>query len=508
MKTGKGPIALSDEARDRVSEQLHARYVATIVGRLREVGTLDLAAADLPIRVVDRPIDDFRTDPSLDLARYVRDVLVDRATYLDERSFRLDFTESDFNLDDYILHGDAAEDDRPIVRLAGLSAREQTLTYSVILFWLCLNLYFQLLACYVAVGRERKTDYTMQALTMQGSLKGEKEAFIEKWKDLEVLCDSIFHPITGTPMDEVFTRYMYYERAKQGTKSSTTEALRKFYEKNNYALLKNDQTFENLIDLANFWNDVQNQSVDRFSNRVLRRLFVLNYAPNGMWTYFVSVYYMSNRDDQGLLDDDSFYQFLNKITAFIWAYAVTNPGVNALRTPIFAEMVNIVNRQPVTFREFLFNTQQVQNAFQNYSFSNNRAITKSMLTWWAFQDQDQILLPLESVLEIEHIYARNRQEKEHSLSNPKNIEALGNKVLLEKRINIRASDYRFADKVKYYVGFENARKQRKEGTKIKELTDLAASVTDFAEADIVQRNAQIIFSFVEYMHSNGLLSMD
>ena len=62
-----------------------------------------------------------------------------------------------------------------IVRLTGLSAREQTLTYSVILFWLCLNLYFQLLACYVAVGRERKADYTMQALTMQGSLKGEKE---------------------------------------------------------------------------------------------------------------------------------------------------------------------------------------------------------------------------------------------------------------------------------------------------------------------------------------------
>ena len=81
MKTGKGPIALSDEARDRVSEQLHARYVATIVGRLREVGTLDLAAADLPIRVVDRPIvrlagregsmtvrsDGFRTAPYLAL---------------------------------------------------------------------------------------------------------------------------------------------------------------------------------------------------------------------------------------------------------------------------------------------------------------------------------------------------------------------------------------------------------------------------------------------------------
>lgn len=338
------------------------------------------------------------------------------------------------------------------------------------------------------------------------SAKGEKEEFIQKWKNLEVLCDSIFHPITGTPMDEVFTRYMYYERAKQGIKSSTTEALRKFYERNAYSLLKNDQTFENLIDLADFWNDVQNQSEDRFTDRILRRLFVLNYAPNGMWTYFVSVYYMANRDSNGMLEDNAFYEFLNKITAFIWAYAVTNPGVNALRTPVFSEMINIVNGQPVTFREFLFHTQQVQNAFNNYTFSNNRAITKAMLTWWAFQDPAQELLSLENVLEIEHIYARNRHEKEHSLSNPRHIEALGNKALLEKRINIRASDYRFSDKVKYYKGFENVRKQMKKGTRIKELTDLADRVADFTEADIVQRNSKIIFSFVEFMHNNGLLS--
>ncbi len=338
------------------------------------------------------------------------------------------------------------------------------------------------------------------------SAKGEKETFIQKWKDLEVLCDSIFHPTTGTPMDEVFTRYMYYERAKQGIKSSTTEALRKFYERNAYSLLKNDQTFENLIDLADFWNDVQNQSVERFSDRILRRLFVLNYAPNGMWTYFVSVYYMANRDSKGMLEDNEFYEFLNKITAFIWAYAVTNPGVNALRTPVFAEMINIVNGQPVTFNEFLFHTQQLQNAFTNYTFSNNRAITKSMLTWWAFQDPGQELLSLENVLEIEHIYARNRHEKEHTLSNPRHVEALGNKALLEKRINIRASDYRFSDKVKYYKGFENARKQMKEGTRIKELTDLANSVPDFTEADIVQRTSKIIFGFVEFMHKNGLLS--
>lgn len=42
--------------------------------------------------------------------------------------------------------------------------------------------------------------------------------FIETWKKLEEICDKIFHPTSGTPMDELFTRYMYYERAKKGIK--------------------------------------------------------------------------------------------------------------------------------------------------------------------------------------------------------------------------------------------------------------------------------------------------
>ena len=111
---------------------------------------------------------------------------------------------------------------------------------------------------------------------------GQKDEFIDKWKDLEVLCNSIFPSSTGSSLDEIFTRYMYYERAKQGNRKSTTEALRKFYERNAYELLKKDETFDNLIDLAYFWEDVSKQNKERFSDRVLKRLFVLNHAPNGM----------------------------------------------------------------------------------------------------------------------------------------------------------------------------------------------------------------------------------
>lgn len=44
--------------------------------------------------------------------------------------------------------------------------------------------------------------------------------------------------------------------------------------------------------------------------------------------------------------------------------------------------------------------------------------------------------------------------------------------------------------------------------KIKELTDLAASASDFTESDIAQRNTKITFGFVDFMHNNGLLSED
>lgn len=49
-----------------------------------------------------------------------------------------------------------------IVRLVGLSGREQTFTYCVILFWLFLNLYFMVMALYTAAGRKVKTDYQIQ----------------------------------------------------------------------------------------------------------------------------------------------------------------------------------------------------------------------------------------------------------------------------------------------------------------------------------------------------------
>lgn len=336
------------------------------------------------------------------------------------------------------------------------------------------------------------------------SNKNEKESFIEEWKQLEDICNKIFHPINGTPMDELFTRYMYFIRAKQGIKSSTTEALRKFYEKGKYAILKQDETLPNLKLLADFWSDIYDQNNERFSETVLKKLFVLNYAPNGMWNYFLSVYFLQNKDEKNQLDDKNLDDFLNKITAFTWAYSFTNPGVNALRTPVYAEMINVVTDKPVYFSDFKFEESTLTTAMNNFDFKNGRPITKSMLAWWAFYNKNQPTPELNSSFQIEHIFAKKRQENDRTLTNIKNLESLGNKSLLEEKINIRASDYRFEDKRKYYNGFTNDKGQIKQGTIISELKDLSNN-TDFTEKDIESRKNLIIKEFITYLTNNELI---
>lgn len=213
---------------------------------------------------------------------------------------------------------------------------------------------------------------------------------------------------------------------------------------------------------------------------------------------------MINKDDAGNLDDEKLYKFLTKSIAFIWTYAFLNPGVNALRTPIYAEMVKIINKEEVTFEEFKFDKEQVKQLLINYSFDNRRPITKSMLAWWAFNNEKQVYLPLNQQFDIEHIYAKNRQDTDSLLIDNKNLERLGNKSLLEKSINIRVSDFRFEDKIKKYKGYTNDKGKVIEGTKIKELLSLNEIYKEFNEKDIEKRNNLIINTFINYLEIEDL----
>ena len=298
----------------------------------------------------------------------------------------------------------------------------------------------------------------------------------------------------------------------KGNTDTTRTGLRKFYERDNYVILKEQPTLLDLKALAEFWRDVRKQDEERFSNRILRRLFVLNCAPNGIWTYLVSVYFLCRQEPDGQLDEEQFFHFLERITAFIWAYTLTNPGIGALSIPIYQEMVNVKNKEEGFFK-FKFDRDDISDTVNRYEFNNRKQITRSMLAWWAFQFDEQELLKLDTRFDTEHIYAQKRVKLDPIGSIQEKSDWLGNKSLLEKEVNIRASDYRFADKAALYKGRQTGKSKTskgktskgKNGTRIYELLEMADQQTDFTEDDIIRRNERILNGFVDYLDRCGLL---
>ena len=327
--------------------------------------------------------------------------------------------------------------------------------------------------------------------------KAEKNKFVDRWKALAELCNKNFHPRKDTPVDDLFRRYMYYLLAKNETKNDTFPDMRDYYEKDGYKVLQSDKTFCELETLAKFWDDVATRNEERFSPRVLRRLYVLSWAPYNIWAYVVSIYFMGNRD----FDEGKFFKFLKRITAMLLMYAITNPGVQAIRRPFFVEFQNILHGRPIEFKLFKQSEKILRERLRNTNFSNQRAITGAMLAWWTFRDPAQELPPLGMDLQIEHILAKKRQELHHVLRNPGALECLGNKSLLEKTINIRASDFRLVDKKIFYLGDGKSN----HGTFNLELRELAKTYNDFTEEDILARNEKIFDAFIEYLREQGLL---
>ncbi|MBQ3443664.1 MAG: DUF262 domain-containing protein [Selenomonadaceae bacterium] len=336
--------------------------------------------------------------------------------------------------------------------------------------------------------------------------KQSKDDFIKRWKTLQELCNKNFHPRKGTKFDDLFRRYMYYAKTRRAVErkeriSDTFSDQRDFYAENNYELLRDKEVYKDLETLAQFWDEVANRN-DRFPPSVLRRLYVLSYSPYSLWSYVVSLYFMSWRD----MDEEYFCQFLDKIMALILMNSLLDSGKQNIRRLFVLEFKNIYNGEPVKFEQYLQKESLIRSRLSEMKFSNSKPITRAMLAWWIFRNPLQELPPLGMDLHIEHIYAKNRHEFE-PLRNPEILETLGNKSLLEKSINIGAADYRFADKKKYYLGWQPSGKGKKyqPATFNLELRRLAEMHDDFTEEDILARNEKIFDAFIEYLREQGLL---
>jgi hypothetical protein len=93
---------------------------------------------------------------------------------------------------------------------------------------------------------------------------------------------------------------------------------------------------------------------------------------------------------------------------------------------------------------------------------------------------------------------------EGGLKTENNLDSLGNKILLESSINIKASDYRFEDKKKIYSGAQR-RGNYKDPSKVSEIAVLI-SYPEFEEKQVIERNNKILDRFFEFLQVEGLIA--
>lgn len=338
----------------------------------------------------------------------------------------------------------------------------------------------------------------------------QRDDFIKAWKCFEGNCRAAFWWAKGSATDEAFAQYMYYLRARSGNAEVTTTGMRPYYRdfgntdgksRSDFAILRKDETFADIQRLVGFWNKIAAFD-STLGDDVLKQLWVLRFAPNRMWTYFVSVYFLSNRELG--IEEKKFAEFLRKICVYSIAYAIYRPGVNQLRKPFYREMVKLANGETPDFAEDKIERNKLESDIRTYQFLNGRPVTKSMLVWYAFCDPSQMIPAAAGKVkyDIEHIYAKRRQTVEHGLSDDARIDLIGNKSVLERTVNVRATDYPWNVKRQIYRGEWGEGGKPK--THIHDLLHLAER-PDFTEADIVRRTDEILDMFLGCAAKEDLL---
>ena len=79
--------------RNSIFERHHHDHTRAVIETLKKHPELDVAKYDFAIHVVSRDATDFEADPELDIDEYSSDVFVDKISYVDNKCFRIDFTE-------------------------------------------------------------------------------------------------------------------------------------------------------------------------------------------------------------------------------------------------------------------------------------------------------------------------------------------------------------------------------------------------------------------------------
>ncbi|MDR2652730.1 MAG: DUF262 domain-containing HNH endonuclease family protein, partial [Prevotellaceae bacterium] len=284
-----------------------------------------------------------------------------------------------------------------------------------------------------------------------------QDFFIEKWQELSETCDNIAksNKSNQNVIDEIFTLYMYWLRAKDGIKDTTVPGLRKYFEQNKYEKLKRYQTVEDVIALSDFWRILSDKEIDNpmgVSEETLKYVHCLEYFPNAFWKYNLTIFFFANKDSDNKLEEIDFCEFVKQTLAFCYISYIINPTISKLKNISIPAFVDIANKQRFKYQPF--DKQDFSRSFHSL-YTQTKLMIKPMLLWEAYQIPEQSIISKNTKLEIEHILPKNWKSGSYKEWNRNDaeeyLEKIGNKILLDKKTNIQAGDGFFGiKKEKWY----------------------------------------------------------
>lgn len=276
--------------------------------------------------------------------------------------------------------------------------------------------------------------------------KEEKEKFIEEWKELEE--DSLR---ISESIQQLFYYHMFYQRALENDKVTTTPGLRKYYSANKFERILKPNILSNLRQILNLREVISNKNViedEEWSKNIeiLKILDILTSYPNEFWKYPVIIYYLRYKDNKDF--EERFLAFLRKLYTELLKKYIEIPTITAVKTNILKLNVEIINTDKPTFDFKSLSEDDIREKIK----TPHRNVVRMLLKTLAYELQDE-LLP--EKWEIEHIlpvkWENSYDLRENEEVAREKIEHLGNKTPFEKKLNIIATNNYFAKKKDYYV---------------------------------------------------------
>lgn len=319
-----------------------------------------------------------------------------------------------------------------------------------------------------------------------------KKDFIEKWQQLDEEAKN-----ANESIQKLFYYYMFYLRALENDRNTTTPGIRKFYSKNNFERLYGNDIMEQLNLILNLWIVINNRSSlqdESWSENgeIQQVLDALTSYPNEFWKYPVVIYYMKYHSEPNF--ENEFLAFLRRLLAVLAAQYIVTPTVNAVKRGILNLNAEIINSPTPKFSFNTIDEKLLKDKIKNAHRNTVRMILKMI----AYQHQTE-LLPKK--WEIEHIFPQKWQPNYFPLTPDDEVkeivEHIGNKIPFEKKLNIIASNNYFTKKQESY-----------QKSNVKILLDLSKEHDDWGLDEIRERDIRISDELVDLLNDWGLNKID